>query len=72
MENRIFYHKIPQIKLESLNYKEIFYDPPKKKKTTTFLENNKKHNIPLIIDYGSGITKAVNSLIKDRYYIENE
>lgn len=59
MEDRLFLEKIQQIRWDSLPYKELFYDPPKKKKTTTFVVNNKTTNIPIIIDYGSGITKAV-------------
>ena len=62
MEGRVLLQKPQQIKLDALNYKEIFYDPPKKRKTTIFYENNKKSNIPIIIDYGSGITKAVTLL----------
>ena len=62
MEERIFLERMAQIRLDSLVYKETFYDPPKKKKTSIFVENNKNMKVPIIIDYGSGITKAVSLL----------
>lgn len=59
MIDRNFTQDIPVVKLDSLLSKDLFYDPLKKRKHTTFVENNKKTDIPIIIDYGSGITKAV-------------
>lgn len=59
IEERIFAEETSTIKLDSLIYNEILFDPPKKKKNGIFSENNKKNDLPIIIDYGSGITKAV-------------
>ena len=60
MINRIFTKELECYKLDSIKSRDILLDPPKKKKTSTLLENNKKHSLPIIIDYGSGITKAVH------------
>lgn len=50
-------------KLSDFKPKEITIDPPRKKKPQSFYDNIRKNNIPIIIDYGSGYTKAVK-LIK--------
>lgn len=59
IEERIFAEETSNFKLDSLIYNEILFDPPKKKKNGIFSDNNKKVDLPIIIDYGSGITKAV-------------
>lgn len=48
------------VKLEELEYTNIYNDPDKKKNQAAFAAANKNSSIPIIIDYGSNSTKAVS------------
>ena len=59
-------------KLTNFKPKEIIIDPPKKKKPQSFYDNIKKNNTPIIIDYGSGYTKAVKFFNFQNFYDKNQ
>jgi len=62
-KNREFFNEIKTLKLEELEYTNIFMEPERKKVQNTFATYNKNPNNPIIIDYGSHCTKAVRYII---------
>ena len=58
-KDRIFFKTPKTVKLEELEYTNIFTEPEKKKSHNSSNSNSKMSGIPIIVDYGSYCTKAV-------------
>jgi hypothetical protein len=58
-KNRDFFNEIKTMKLDELEYTNIFTEPERKKVQSVYATNNKNTSLPIVIDYGSHCTKAV-------------
>ena len=47
------------LRAENIVSTDYLCDPDKKRATTIFAANNKDNTLPIVIDYGSGMIKAV-------------
>ncbi len=54
------YNRDPMwLRAENILFTDYLCDPDKKKGTTIFTANNRDTSLPIVIDYGSGMIKAV-------------